>query len=71
MIPGMSVTSFLAGSAFGIKEYSKGYMSYKVYIKRSSKSNKKDNLNLYIIKRRILRGQLKLPFQIFKIEKRC
>lgn len=43
-LPGMSVPSFLAGGAFGLKELTKGYMSYKVYIKRSPKSNKKGRL---------------------------
>ncbi|MFJ7471985.1 hypothetical protein ACIQWI_26145 [Peribacillus frigoritolerans] len=65
LIPGMSVTSFLAGSAFGIKEYSKGYMSYKVYIKRSSKSNKKGQLKFVYYKEKNFKGATKTTYSDF------
>jgi hypothetical protein len=60
LIPRRNVRSLLAASEFGIKEYSKEVQNLI----------KKDSLNLYSIKRRILRVQLKLPIQIFKIKKR-
>ncbi|WP_057915556.1 hypothetical protein [Peribacillus muralis] len=64
-IPGMSVPSFLSGGAFGIKELTKGYMSYKVYIKRHPASNKKGQLKIVYYKDKNYKGSSKTSYRDF------
>ena len=64
-IPGMSVPAFLGGSMFGIKELTKGYMSYKVYIKRNPASNKKGQLKIVYYKDKNYKGSSKTSYRDF------
>lgn len=65
LIPGMGLTSFLAGMGVGANELIRGYMSYKVYIMRSPDPKKKGRLKTVYYKEKRYRGATKTVYKDF------
>lgn len=65
LIPGVGVSSFLAAAGIGAKELISGYMSYKVYIKRSPDSGEIGRLKTVYYKDKNFKGKTKTVYQDF------